>query len=164
MGGDGARGLLAVDLGLRAGLALYGGDGRLRWYRSTHFGTMATLKQGLRRVVREAGPLAFLYAEGDLHHFDLWAKEAQRAGAQARRVSPERWRAGLLLGRERRSGAEAKAHADTLARCVVEWSGAKGVTSLRHDAAEAILIGLHGVLEVGWLRELPPTLAGRMGR
>ncbi len=157
-------GLLAVDLGLRAGLALYGEDGRLQWYRSTRFGTMTRLKQGLRSILQEASPLTFVYAEGDLHHFELWAKEATRLGAVARRVPPERWRAKLLLDRERRSGVEAKAHADTLARHLIEWSGAKGVTSLRHDAAEAILLGLYGVLEVGWLPELPPPLATRMGR
>ena len=31
----------------------------------------------------------------------------------------------------------------------VVWSGALGLTSLRRDAAEAILIGLWGVLEAG---------------
>ncbi len=157
-------GLLAVDLGLRAGLALWGRDGRLLWYRSTRFGTMTRLKQGLRSVLQEAGPPAVLYAEGDLHHFELWSKEAVRLGARARRVPPERWRGELLLGRERRSGLEAKAHADGLARTIVEWSGAKGVTSLRHDAAEAILLGLYGVLAEGWLDALPAPLAARMGR
>ncbi|MEN9933480.1 MAG: hypothetical protein RLZZ387_59, partial [Chloroflexota bacterium] len=29
--------LLAVDVGLRAGLALFDQDGRLRWYRSHNF-------------------------------------------------------------------------------------------------------------------------------
>jgi hypothetical protein len=29
---------------------------------------------------------------------------------------------------------------------------------LRHDTAEAILIGLWGVLEVGWLERLPDDL------
>ena len=31
-------------------------------------------------------------------------------------------------------------------------------TSLRHDAAEAILVGLWGVLSAGWLRALPPAI------
>ena len=44
------------------------------------------------------------------------------------------------------------------ARAVIEWSGAKRPTSLRHDAAEAILIGLWGALELGWLAELPQEL------
>lgn len=158
------RTLLAVDLGLKAGLALYGSDGRLLWYRSTHFGTMAKLKQGLRTVVSQAGPLAHLYAEGDRHHFELWAKEAQRVGAQVRHVAPEVWRPSLLLPRERRSGQDAKAFADDWAREIIAWSNAKAATSLRHDAAEAVLIGLYAVLEVGWLASLPPALAARRGR
>lgn len=28
-------------------------------------------------------------------------------------------------------------------------------TSLTHDAAEAIAVGLYGVLEIGWLPKLP---------
>ncbi|MBC8076709.1 MAG: hypothetical protein H7Y32_11595, partial [Chloroflexales bacterium] len=44
------------------------------------------------------------------------------------------------------------------ARRVIAWAGAPRPTSLRHDAAEAILIGLWGALEVGWLPALPPEL------
>ena len=40
------RQLLAVDLGLRTGLAAFGDDGRLRWYRSQHFGSTASLRRG----------------------------------------------------------------------------------------------------------------------
>ncbi len=145
-------------------MALYGDDGRLRWYRSTNFGTMARLKQGMRTVLAQAGPLAWLYAEGDRHHFDLWTREAIRLGARTRRVAPEEWRPRLLLGRDRRSGVEAKEAAEVLAREVIAWSAAPAATSLRHDAAEAILIGLFGVLEAGWLEGLPPPIAARFGR
>jgi hypothetical protein len=41
---------------------------------------------------------------------------------------------------------------------VIEWSGAARPTSLRHDAAEAILIGLWGLLEAGWMGRLPDEL------
>jgi hypothetical protein len=40
----------------------------------------------------------------------------------------------------------------------VEWSDAPRPTSLRHDAAEAILIGLWGVIRVGWLTTVPTSL------
>jgi hypothetical protein len=42
----------------------------------------------------------------------------------------------------RRSGEDAKAAAEKLARDLIERSGAKRPTSLRHDAAEAILVGV----------------------
>lgn len=43
--------LLAVDLGLRSGLALYGRDGRLREYRSQNFGSQSRLKRAVPSVL-----------------------------------------------------------------------------------------------------------------
>jgi hypothetical protein len=63
-----------------------------------------------------------------------------------------------LSPRQRRSGVEAKKSADDVARRVIEWSAARRPTSLRHDAAEAILAGLWGALQVGLLDELPAML------
>jgi len=54
----------------------------------------------------------------------------------------EEWRASLLPPWARRTGEDAKAAAEELARKVIERSGAKRPTSLRHDAAEAILVGV----------------------
>jgi hypothetical protein len=72
-----------------------------------------------------------------------------------RQISAETWRRLLLYAREQRSGAQAKEHATALARRIILWSEARHPTSLRDDAAEAILIGLWGALEVGWLTEFP---------
>lgn len=150
--------LLAVDLGLRTGLALYGADGRLQWYRSQHFGSNARLKRGAFGVLKDVSGLERLVLEGGGRLADLWAKEGNRRGLRVRVVDAHTWRRELLYPRERRSGTEAKAAADTLARRVIEWSGAARPTSLRHDAAEAILVGLWGVLQAGWLSELPADL------
>ena len=46
-----------------------------------------------------------------------------------------------------------------MARAVITWSDLPAPTSLRHDAAEAILIGLYGVLEQGWLEDVPDAVA-----
>jgi hypothetical protein len=154
------RTLLAVDLGLRTGLALYGDDGRLRWYRSQNYGSFTRLKRGIHGVVSDVPALAWLVAEGDRHMFELWEREAAKQGASAIRVGPERWRPRMLLPREQRSGAQAKQSADAVARRIIEWSGAPRPTSLRHDAAEAVLIGFWGVMEVGWLDTVPPELRG----
>ena len=147
--------LLAVDLGLKTGLAVFGADGRLQRYRSTNFGSVSRLRRGIPGVLNGVPDLRWLVAEGDRRLFEIWQKEAGRRGAVARLVAAEEWRAALLLGREQRSGADAKRHADTLARSMIEWSGAPRPTSLRHDAAEAILIGAWGALQLGWLREFP---------
>lgn len=147
--------LLAVDAGLRTGLALYHEDGRLRWYRSHNFGTRARLKRAVPSVLGHEDDVAWLVVEGGTYA-DLWLHSARKAGIGALQIGAERWRQELLLAREQRNASAAKEHADLLARRMITWSGAPAPTSLRHDAAEAILIGLWGVIHVGWL-ERPPT-------
>jgi hypothetical protein len=150
--------LLAVDIGLRTGLALFGQDGRLRWYRSHNFGTAARLRRGVRGVLTELPHLAWLVLEGGGTLADIWAREAARRDIPVRQISAEAWRCQFLYPREQRRGAHAKDSAKDLARRVIAWSQARRPTSLRDDAAEAILIGLWGALEVGWLERLPDEL------
>lgn len=154
--------LLAIDLGLRCGLATFGDDGRLRAYRSTNFGSVARLKRAVHGLLQELPGLAWLVAEGDRHLFELWSREARRQGAEVRLIAADVWRPRLLHPREHRHRRDAKETAGSLARRVIEWSGAPRPTSLRHDAAEAILIGLWGVIEVGWLAGLPSELGRGM--
>lgn len=150
--------LLAVDLGLRTGLALYGSDGRLRWYRSQNYGTNARLKRGVHGLLHELPDLRWIVVEGGGDLAVIWQREAGRRGVGMLQISALDWRQRLLYAREQRSGVEAKQHAGTLARRIIEWSGAPRPTSLRHDAAEAILAGLWGVLEVGWLEAVPESV------
>jgi hypothetical protein len=153
--------LLAVDLGLKSGLATFGADGRLRTYRSSNFGTRERLRRGAPRALADAGPVDVLVVEGDVALARVWGRAAERVGARVLTVHAERWRTALLHPSERRDGPTAKRNADRLARAVIDWSGAARPTSLRHDAAEAVCIGLWGVLEVGWLEALPPALSTR---
>lgn len=146
--------LLAVDLGLRTGLAVFGRDGRLLRYRSTHFPDLGTLKRALPRVLTEAPNLACLVCEGDRHLAAIWTRHLPR-DAELVWVSAETWREGLLTPAEQRDGPTAKQSADRRAREVIAASGLSRPTSLRHDAAEAILIGLWGALRLGWC-ERPP--------
>ena len=147
--------LLAVDLGLRAGFALYGDDGRLRWYRSQNFGALPRLRRAAHSILYDLSDLQWLVLEGGGPLAESWQKEADRRTIPVLQTSAEVWRQTLLYPRQQRTGVDAKQHADRLARAVIEWSGAPRPTSLRHDAAEAILIGLWGVLQVGWLTEIP---------
>jgi hypothetical protein len=150
--------LLAVDLGVRTGLAAFGEDGRLLWYRSHNFGAAVRLRRAIPALLEHPGDLVRLVLEGGGDLADYWSVEAERRGMEVVRVSAEMWRSLLLLPREQRSGVKAKEVANRLARKVIEWSGAPRPTSLRHDAAEAILVGLWGVLNAGWLRALPPGI------
>ena len=147
--------LLAVDLGLRAGFALYGDDGRLRWYRSQNFGALPRLRRAAHSILHDLPDLQWLVLEGGGPLAESWQKAAERQAIPVLQTSAEVWRQVLLYPRQQRSGVDAKQHADRLARAMIEWSGAPRPTSLRHDAAEAILIGLWGVLQVGWLPAVP---------
>ncbi len=147
-----------MDAGLRAGIAIYTGDGRLEAYRSTNFGALSRLKRGVYSVMRDVDGLAEVVVEGGGTHADPWLREIERRGVSGVRVDAGIWREKLLLPRDRRSGVDAKEQADTVARRIIEWSGATKPTSLRHDAAEAILIGLWGVLRIGWIDAVPPEV------
>jgi len=152
--------LLAVDLGLKTGIALYekaqsGPAIGLRWYRSHNYGSSARLRRGAYNLIGELPGLEYIVLEGGGPLADIWRREAVRKNIKALHIGAEAWRRALLYPRQQRTGAEAKHNAGSLARRVIEWSGAPRPTSLRHDAAEAILAGLWGVLEVGWLEGIP---------
>lgn len=150
--------LLAIDVGLHTGLALYDDTPTLRWYRSHHLGSPARLRRAVCNILNAVDDLTWLVLEGSGALADIWEREAARRHLPVICISAETWRGQLLYGREQRSGAQAKLVADGLARRVINWSVAPQPTSLRHDAAEAILIGLWGLLEVGWLDGVPPEL------
>lgn len=147
--------LLAVDLGLRTGLALFNEQGRLDWYRSRNFGTRGRLKSAANHVLRSYPETTHLIVEGGGDLAPAWERAAQAHGARIRLIDAHTWRSDLLLPRDQRKGADAKRAADRLARKIIEWSGATRPTSLRHDAAEAIAAGAWGVLELGWLKAVP---------
>lgn len=150
--------LLAVDLGLRTGLAVYGADGRLMSFSSQNFGSRERLRRGAESTLRSVGAVKWLVVEGDASLGRIWERAAVRRGATGLSVNAERWRATLLHPSEQRSGADAKRHADRLAKLVIDWSDLARPKALRHDAAEAILAGLWGCLQVGLLDAPPPSL------
>jgi hypothetical protein len=150
--------LLAIDVGVKTGLALYGQDGKLRWYGSHNFGSATRLRHGVPTVLHNTPHLACLILEGGGPLADVWKREAERRQIVVRQISAEVWRAHFLYPRQQRRGTQAKAHAMEMARRVIAWSQARRPTSLRDDAAEAILIGLWGALELGWLEHLPEMI------
>lgn len=150
--------LLAVDLGLRTGLALYDRDDGLLWYRSQNYGAAKRLRRGVHTLLGQLPGLRYIVLEGGGALADIWCREATRRGIDVIVTGAEAWRRELLYPRQHRSGPQAKDSAGELARRVIASSSAARPTSLRHDAAEAILIGLWGMVEVGWLTQLPGDL------
>lgn len=147
--------LLAVDLGLRTGLALYGPDTRLVWYRSQHYATRTSLRRGVQGLLDACSDTTHLVLEGGGPIANIWVKEAERRGLMVLQIAAEDWRGRFFESKDQRGRYKSKLTAAVLARRIIEWSGAPRPTSLRHDAAEAILIGLWGVLKVGWLEKVP---------
>lgn len=156
------RSLLGIDLGLKTGLALFADNGRLLWYRSHNFGTTDRFRRGVPGLLDSIPHLTAIVIEGGGNLAKVWEKEAERRGLTSIRIGAEEWRRTFLLSREQRSGPEAKSHAGHIARRVIEWGRASRPTSLRHDAAEAIMIGLWGLMHLGWLDALPKELERRL--
>jgi len=133
--------LLSVDCGLKTGLALYTLGGELLWYRSHNLGNLARLKRAAWQLLTGIAGLTHLVVEGGGPLAEVWVKTGERRGLAVTLLQAERWRNDLLLPRQQRSGKQAKQVADELAREIIARTGAAKPTSLRHDAAEAILVG-----------------------
>lgn len=101
--------------------------------------------------------------EGGRPIADIWVREAQRRNISVRQIAAEDWRGKFFIPKDQRGRNRSKLSADVLARRTIEWSGAPTPTSLRHDAAEAILIGLWDVMEVGWLDKVPDEVLKAQG-
>ena len=142
--------ILAIDLGLRTGFALYE-DGVLVRHWSSRFPSKAAIRKGAWNVLRDLGTLERVVAEGDRLLGEIWEKAATKQGAAFECIDAGVWRRELLYDREQRGSSTAKKSALELALLVIEEDGApRPASELRDDAAEAILIGLWAVG-----RELP---------
>jgi hypothetical protein len=150
--------LLGIDLGLRMGWALFATNGRLLDYGAHNFGSKPRLKRGCRWFFDRAPNLDWLLLEGGGFASGPWLAEARRRQIQTLQIDAQTWRQVLFPPRDQAPYFRAKQRADRLARSIIDWSGAKRPTTLRHDSAEAICLGLWGVLELGWLPKYPKGL------
>ena len=145
--------LLAVDLGVKTGLALYNQDCKLEWYRSKNFGNKNSLSKALYSVLKAIDNLEYLIIEGGGDLFAIWKKEANKHGIKIIQIQAPTWRKELLLQREQRSGQQAKRIAIQVANQIINSYANKKPTSLTDDAAEAILCGYWALKEVNWLND-----------
>ena len=107
---DSDQRLLAIDLGLRTGLAVYGRDGKLVWYRSRNYGNKTRLRKAARSVIEEAGTVHVVAIEGGGDIALPWVHEIERRDIELIQVQAESWRKDLLLSRHQRNGPQAKKH------------------------------------------------------
>lgn len=143
--------LLAVDVGLHTGLAFFDDNGRLLWYRSHHLSAPAKLKKMAGTLLRLPPEPTHIYLEGGGPLADIWLREAGKLALPVYRVTAEQWRTRFFHARQHKNGGMAKKQAEGLARIVIRRLGGRNPTRLRHDTAEAILIGYYGLQELGWL-------------
>lgn len=146
--------LLAVDAGVRTGLALLGRDGRLVWCRSHNLGTTARLKKAAARILFELPDLEYLIVEGGGQTAGIWQHAAAKRDLPCRTIQADAWREDFLLPRQRVSGHKAKAAACALVATILRREGWTSPTTPGHDAAEAALIGLWAAVQLEW-RDMP---------
>lgn len=145
--------LLAIDLGLKCGMALYDAQGRLVSYRSLAYGSVAQLKRAAARILAELSDLAWIVTEGDVTLAAIWERAAMKQGVRVQRVSAEAWRQALLVPHQRTCVNAAKKHARIIARTVIDRSLSQPQATLAPDAAEAICVGLWAVGRLGLLAD-----------
>ncbi len=150
-------GLLAVDVGLRTGLALFRRPATLEWYRSVHWPDRGRMRRGVWGVLRELRHLEWVALEGGGPLARIWHRASAKRGLRSLEAPAEAWRSQVLWLRERRNGPAAKRHALRLARRAIHWAGGPRPVSLTHDVAEAVLFGCWALWQVGWL-DTPPDL------
>jgi len=148
--------LLAVDAGLHTGLALYSRDSQLLWYRSHHLADQQKLKRLVATLLRSSPQPTHIYLEGGGPLAELWQREALKLERAFVQLHAAQWREKLFYTRQHPSGRVAKQQALKMATGVIDHLSHKKPTGLRHDTAEAILIGLYGLLDLGWLGCWPP--------
>ncbi|MCB9682271.1 MAG: hypothetical protein H6733_12460 [Alphaproteobacteria bacterium] len=143
--------LVAVDLGLRSGVAWFGARRGLLRYRSVSWPDRTRFRRGAPGLLGEVAlPVVAIVAEGDPHLGRVWARLAARHGAAFELVAADAWRPEVLAPRDRRDGHGAKRAAVAWARRLIAASPCRAPTSLGHDVAEAICIGAWAAERRGW--------------
>lgn len=151
--------LLAVDAGLRCGLALFDlKTGQLRWFRSHNFGSIPRLRRAAASLLNEIPDVVACVVEGGGAIADPWIKASTFRHVEYQQISAEQWRPSMLLSRQRRSGLDAKKAALSTARSSISHAADKRAKSLTDDTAEAIMIGEWALRNVS---ELFPTIVIR---
>jgi len=151
--------LLAVDLGLKTGWAWFDELGRVVRFRHVTFPNRAGLRHGLQSILRDEpyDPVAVVL-EGDPRYARVWLRQVPDVPHLV--MGADRWRRQLLAPSDRTSSKEAKRTAGRVARAWIAASGLHRPISLKHDAAEAICIGIwafrFGGFQRGGLRDYWP--------
>ena len=133
--------LLAVDLGMRAGLAWFDQAGRLIRARSTHFPDRAALKRALPGIWREVTGVSRVVLEGGGALAEIWLKSAAKQGLMVDQICAEQWRREVFTPSQNRNAHSAKNAACALAVEIARQDGCPPCQEFLDDVAEAIVFG-----------------------
>lgn len=172
--------MVAVDLGLRTGLALYSDDGRLLEYEHAVYETAEDLEAKCLKLMSEweakyqrpnnnenieddkaSFHITHVAVEGaDVALRAVWKSMAEdHLHCRLLLVKPEEWRADLLLAKEKASGEAAKEASRLIARQIVaDYGGRLHEGKLATDVAEAVLLGYHVSRRLGWIPRKEPCV------
>jgi hypothetical protein len=150
--------LLAVDIGVRTGLARIGRTGQVLWSRSHNLGSVARLKRAVHGILAQETGLSWLVLEGGGRLAEIWEHAGRARGLEVVAVHAQQWREAMLLPRDCRSGRQAKAVARRLAHAELTRMGRPPRTPLGSDVAEAVLLGLWAVRHLGLVPRTEETM------
>ncbi len=139
-------------MGIRSGFALYSSKKGLMWYRSHNFGSRSRLRKGIYTILQSISHLRWVVIEGSRDIGKLWKKKVEAMGLKLIWVSSDEWR-NMLLPHPHLTGYALKEEAISTALRVIHFFQLSPPKRLNHNAAEAILIGLWGVIDVGWMEK-----------
>ncbi len=134
--------LLAIDLGIKTGLALFDKKGQLLWCRSHNFGDVQRLKRAAHNILVGLPELRYIVLEGGGNLLEVWKKEALKRGMKVIEVSAEIWRKDFFPQKKQRDTRTAKASAVKLATELLKYTTSAYKKKLNHHTAEAVLIGI----------------------
>ncbi len=145
--------LLAVDLGVKTGYALYSNQGEFIRYHSQNFGNAQRLKKGVYGILKSCENLQYLYLEGGGKLEKFWIKEAKKLGVKVIQLHAHDWRNEIYpAAKHQDKSKQTKIFAEKKALEILSKQDAPTPSSLTHDVAEAILIGYFGCLQLGWIK------------
>jgi Icc-related predicted phosphoesterase len=153
------RCLLAVDLGLRTGTAVFDRNGTVLAVDTWRFHDPESLDLGLKDILT-AHNITHVVIEGeDRKLFYIWRRAIEKfEGVQLARVVADDWRRMLLSKKEMRDARKAKSAAGLIAKQVLKDNEDLRDKKLSSDAAEALLVGRYAVRVLGWITSKEPPV------
>ena len=145
--------LLSIDLGLRFGWSCFDQKTRLIAYGSHHCGQANKLGNIAYSVMKVLPSNSVVLVEGNSELYKHWQRNAQKFQIPIIQVYAEGWRHDCLSQKEQVDGKRAKEAAIRIAKTLIKSQSGQGSHSLRHDAAEACLMGWWGLKQLQWISE-----------